>query len=55
MSEKLNSYAQYSYNSQNKIADRDILSNLDNFNPWQLPENPFDYVALLKNIDDYIE
>src|SRR4028119_999358 len=51
MSEKLNSYAQYSYNSQNKIADRDILSNPDDFNPWQLPENPFDYVALLKCLE----
>jgi hypothetical protein len=51
MSERLNSYAQYSYNSQNKIADRDILSNPDDFNPWQLPENPFDYVDLLKYLE----
>jgi len=52
MSEKLNSYAQYSYNSQNKIADRDILFNPDDFNPWQLPENPFDYVDLLKYLEE---
>ena len=52
MSDKTNSYAQYSYNSQNKIADRDILSNPEEFNPWQLPENPFDYVALLNKLEE---
>ena len=39
----------YEYEKTNRISDPAIAFNRETYNPWLIPENPFDYVGLISN------